>query len=218
MTQDIDPAADRTLLETTFDSVLRPSFSVDELPDLEYILTEFPAGQYMTVMTSARMPLAAAIWQPGAVGDLGILSYLAVRPDLRGRGAGRRLLTQLQSRWIAAGNTLLAEVHDPDHYTTTSDERPRDRLRFYHSVGAKRLGPRWMQPQLADHTRRVNGMLLLVLTLDPQALGVPSQLLADWARRYFTEAEGADPHDSAWSSLLGDLTAESIWVPTEIDV
>lgn len=216
---DVDPETDRALLEEVFHRILRPSFVLDELPGLDYLHEGLRTGQHLTALVLDGTPRAAAVWETSAeASGLGLLSYLAVEPEVRGSRFGTRLLSTLTESWRASGRTVLAEVHDPAHHATTATEQPVARLRFYHGCGALALGARWVQPRLSPDTSRVEGMALLCLVDAGHPTGVPASTLRAWAADYYLDSEGGVPHDPVWLALERHLTSRRLWRPMPINV
>ena len=212
---DLDAATDEpALVARTYAAVLRPSFTSDELSDVESVTPR--DGRVLTVaVTGHRSPVGAAVTELEPDG-VSLLAYLAVSPEARGLGAGARLMAHLRDSWRKAGYRLVvAEVHDPRGHAEAEDEHPEARLRFYCRAGAEVLDVPWVQPGLAGGAR-VPDMLLLVLHRAPAGragapgdgpAGVPSAALLAWAREYFVESEGEEPRDPAGRALLARIGA-----------
>ena len=83
-----DPAAQADLLQAVFDTVLRPSFSTDELPSIDVLRRGASDEHEQTIIVAidVRGPAAAAVYGRPAGLTVGVLSYLAARPGERGRG------------------------------------------------------------------------------------------------------------------------------------
>ncbi len=207
-----DPQADPGLLQSLFDTVLRPSFSTDELPSIELLERGALDGQEQTIVVAVDGdgPACAAVYGRPVGSPVGVLSYLASRPGERGRGLGGRVLTRVLE--IAAASTVevvLGEVHDPRWYAESADEQPTARLRFYERHGAAALAVPWMQPRLSPDGDRVRDMLLLAHYATPALLrsGVPSAWLAAWTEGYYVEEEGTIPDDAEYLALMARMTA-----------
>lgn len=209
-----DPAAQADLLQAVFDTVLRPSFSTDELPSIDVLRRGASDEHEQTIIVAidVRGPAAAAVYGRPAGLTVGVLSYLAARPGERGRGLGGRLLARLAE--IAERSTVelvLGEVHDPRWYEETDDEHPEARLRFYQRHGARLLAVPWIQPRLAGGGERVRDMLLLALYANDDLvdLGVPGTWIENWAEAFYAAEEGAEPDDEEYDALIERLTATS---------
>ncbi len=212
---DLDVATDDpALVARTFELVLRPSFTSEELRGLE------PVGpgplRVRTVAVDADgAPVAPAVTELEPDG-VSLLGYLAVSPAARGLGAGGRLVAHLRdSRRAGRYPLVVAEVHDPRGHPEGDDEHPEARLRFYRRAGAEVLDVPWVQPALAGGAR-VPHMLLLVLHRESSGGGgpsvegvatVPSAPLHAWALDYFVGSEGDEPRDPQGVALLTRLGA-----------
>lgn len=192
---------DPALLAATYERVLRPSFTLDELPGPEGVQPN--GGHVLTVARDASgEPVGAAFCELDPDG-VSLLEYLAVSPASRGLGAGGALLAHLRELWQARGcGLVLAEVHDPRGHAEDTDEHPEARLRFYGRAGAEVLDAPWVQPALGPRGERVPDMLLLVMHRPADADAdaeptVPSAPVLAWARDYFEVCEGDAPTDAA---------------------
>lgn len=211
-----DLSAHSGLLAATFDTVLRPSFTVDELPDLDYILDPGPQRESIVVVAiDDGDPVGAIVFGRTTGAPVGIVSYLASRPGLRSRGLGGSLMAKLAETLSTAGvEAVIGEVHDPRFTPETDEERPSDRIRFYERNGALALAVPWVQPSLSADAPRVRDMLLLTLQVSDRCRseGLPAQWIVEWATDYFVEDEGAVPTDDEFRSLM-DRIAEHDPIP-----
>lgn len=205
-------SSDPGLLAATYDEVLRPSFSHDELPSVDVVTDAFQAERFHLVLvatTVAGRPVGAAVYSDDGSG-VGILSYLAIRPGERDKGTGTALMQHLASIWVERPvQVVLGEVHDTRFYPETEADRAVSRLRFYERCGCRLLDVPWMQPRLASHSDRVRNMVLLVFHLGAAAetqAEVPSALLAAFAERYYVLQEGKVPDDVAYRALWARFT------------
>src|SRR5688572_7811162 len=158
------------------------------------------------------VPLAAGLSESDTTTQIGLLGYLATRPDRRSSGVGGALLSHMQERWAAESVTIvLAEVHDPRAWPETDDERAAARLRFYENAGGRLLMTPWVQPSLSVGARRVNDMLLLVLAEKPERReAIDSDNLRLWTRGYYIEAEGGEPEDPTYIALQQRMAGDRI--------
>ncbi|MGP4111471.1 GNAT family N-acetyltransferase [Streptomyces sp. 4N509B] len=189
-------------LDAVYRELLEPSFRADELDPLEEVREAVASGDttgWVAVDPDGR-PLAAALgeWDPEL--RVGLLAWVAVRPGLRGHGAGGRVLDAALRAWRAAWDPclILAEVADPAHHAAgeAAHGDPTARLRFYLRRGARALDVPYFQPALGAGRRRVDGMLLLVLHAHPDLGGarpdtVDGAVLRAYLESYQTSAEGA---------------------------
>jgi GNAT superfamily N-acetyltransferase len=215
--RDLDVDPDDELVERLHREVLSVSFSPDELDGADVLAEGLRDG--CTLATVALDPDGALLG--GVVAEVYgrehvlLLAYLAVRPDLRGRGIGTRLMEHVAPSWYAHPEVQLAvaEVHDPRPWSNVAEEDPLARLRLYDRMGARVLALPFVQPALGPGRARVPGFLLLAFHVDPgvevvdgDATAVPSSLVARFVRRYYEIAEGApDPADSQLNDLLSRI-------------
>lgn len=187
---------DPALVERAYRAVLAPSFTPDEIPPYEELLSDV-AGSTVVVAVQGDEPVAAAISDAGTSSPVALLGYLAVRPDQRGTGIGSLLMSRLHALWgEGTAEVVLGEVHDPRCWPASEDERPADRLRFYERAGARLLAAPWVQPRLRGDGERVPGMLLLVMWARAGRASVPAAWVRDWTAAYYLLAEGlARPAD-----------------------
>lgn len=199
------PADDPALVARTYDEVLRPSFTTDELAGPDAVTPG--DGRVLTVAVAAGgLPVAAAVTETVPDG-VSLLAYLAVSPAARGLGAGGRMVDHLQESWRALGLPLVVgEVHDPRGHAESEDEHPEARLRFYGRAGARVLDVPWVQPALDAGGARVPHMLLLAMH-ETDAPDVASADVLDWARDYFSSAEGEGYEDAQVAALLARIGA-----------
>jgi GNAT superfamily N-acetyltransferase len=207
--------SDGPLLQRLYADVLAPSFDRDELEGVDALAdglegsgaTELSA---VAALDPAGGPLGVLIAErfPGAPDAL-LLSYLAVRPDARGRGVGTSLMRSAAAGWRADPRVLLVvgEAHDPRAWERGGDEDPVSRLRLYERLGARALGVPFVQPALDADRARVPGFLLLAFYADAAALASPeavrSDLLSGFIRAYYLVAEGPPrPDDGELPALL----------------
>lgn len=210
---------DAELLKALYRDVLAPAFEPDELETMEALIPRLqgerkPDAFAMVLCDDDGSVLA------GLVAELDrdrvmLLSYLAVRDDLRGRGIGGFLLDRVARSWYEDKGVLLAlgEVHDPRVWSSQEGEAARRRLRLYERHGAELLDMPFVQPALRPDAHRVPGFLVLAFHVDPSILmrsgdrsGVPAGLLSWFVRRYYASAEGVrEPDDDPQLSAI--LTA-----------
>lgn len=200
-----DTSEHQDLVQATFDVVLRPSFTVDELPDVDYLTGDDDRATLMVVASDPDGPAATIVFSRAVGAPVGIVSYLASRPGLRSRGLGGLLVATLAEMLRTAGvEVVIGEVHDPRFTVETEHERPSDRIRFYERNGALALAVPWVQPSLSPGASRVRDMLLLTLSVSDRCRteGIPAEWIVDWAAAYFAEDEGAEPTDDEYRSLI----------------
>jgi GNAT superfamily N-acetyltransferase len=202
-------ADDPALVERAYRDVLAPSFTANEIPPSEQFTAEVANDTVVVGRRDGRI-VAAAVTDAGVSAPVGLLSYLAVRPDQRGTGAGSSMMRQLREVWQSGiAEVVLGEVHDPRCWPEAEDERPSARLRFYERHGARLLTVPWVQPRLHDGGDRVEGMLLLVMWSRHHVDAVPALWIRGWTIDYFKSAEGVDESngDPVLSALLARIDA-----------
>jgi hypothetical protein len=127
-----------------------------------------------------------------------LLSYLAVRPGIRGGGIGAALLRQLLPGWRdrSGSEMVVAEIEDPRAHQPTELGDPTARVRFYQRQGYRLLPVPFVQPRVAADQGRVRGMLLVVAP--DERVGdqpVPAHLVRAFLTEYFDSAEGVGADD-----------------------
>jgi hypothetical protein len=212
----LEPATNDKLT-SLYREIVVPAFPPDELMSVD----ELEAGVRLgtTRVTAAvderGAPAACAVaeWSPAS--RVLLLSYLAVAGSGRGRGVGGSLYRHVLGEWTAQYGPCLfvAEVEHPDqHAGSAAHGDPLRRLRFYGAHGARVLRLPYFQPALRQGSRRIYGMLLLALHVDPPFTGprpdsVAGAPLALWMQEYLAETEGPAGGDPAAAALLDALAA-----------
>ncbi|WP_129843367.1 N-acetyltransferase [Streptomyces sp. RFCAC02] len=195
--------------------VLRPSFSDDELSPPDELREGVASGALSVLWTDggARGPLAAAVGDFDRRHRIVLLTWLAVRPGLRGGGIGGPLLDAAVATWRTAHAPclVLAEVADPAHHTSEAAHGdPAARLRFYRRHGGRVLDLPYFQPALGPGRRRVPHLLLVVLHADPGFAGSAPDTVDGGVLRTCLEerqaasegAVGTDPESAAlWQAV-----------------
>lgn len=220
------------LLERLYREVLEPSFAAPELESLDAlmaVLSETDATTEIAAVVDSRSEVMG-----GAVGDwdkatgVYLVSYLAARPGMRGRGIGTLLMDRLRSWWEARdANVVFAEVEDPRYHKPSQYGDPVARLRFYERLGARVLALPYTQPQARPGVGRVPGVLLLVFYVASgvgSASGLSAELLRNYLCNYFSDAEQLSPPDAAgevadlFPQLLGASTVPIVAVPRYVEI
>jgi GNAT superfamily N-acetyltransferase len=179
--------------------VLTPSFPPDELHSLRTLHSALEAGTgpiWIAEDDDGRI-LGGAVGEWDAENRVVLLSYLAVRPGIRGGGVG--------------GSLLRAAVEDPAHFRgSEAHGDPAARWRFYQRQGGRALDLPYFQAALRPDTRRVPHLMLVVLHADPKFnVAGPDTVdpapLRAYLEGYQRECEGAvgvDPQAMAlWQAL-----------------
>ena len=199
------------LLRALHEEILAPSF-----PAAEYVppATIDPKGETALIACSAGQVVGGAIGDLFPVSRSLLLSYLAVRPGLRGSGVGGALMGALKERWLGPHPLAFLELDDPRHHTTDDNfGDPAARLRFYGRFGIRLLTIPYFQPRLRADLARGYHMILGVIPPDggtpPQT--APGAQVAAFLREYFGDCEGSaagDDPDVRW--LLDAASAAQI--------
>ena len=215
--RDLDVDPDPELLDRFHREVLAVSFSPDELDDAAAMQRRLRGDADSRLLASVALGPGDAVLGGIAAevyADEGVLllAYLAVRPDLRGRGVGAALVEHAGRRWFddPAVRLALGEVHDPRVWPEQADEHPGRRLRFYGRFDARVLGVPFVQPALRAGRPRIRGFLLLAFHVDPSVevrrdgdSAVCSEIVSRFVRRYYEVSEGAEPpHDAELARML----------------
>jgi GNAT superfamily N-acetyltransferase len=215
--RDLDVDPDDELVERLHREVLRVSFSPDELDGADVLAEGLRDGCTLAsiALDADGSVLGGVVAEVYAREHVLLLAYLAVRPDLRGRGIGTQLMEHVEPRWYARTDIDLAvaEVHDPRPWANAAGEDPLARLRLYERMGARVLAVPFVQPALGPGRARVPGFLLLAFhvdrTIEVEEGGVAaigSDIVGGFVRRYYEIAEGApDPADSQLNDLLARI-------------
>jgi GNAT superfamily N-acetyltransferase len=198
-----------------YSEVLDPSFPPDELHTLETLHGAMEAGTgpiWIAEDDEGRI-LGGAVGEWDAGSRIVLLSYLAVRPGIRGGGVGGSLLRAALDAWRSRLSPcmILAEVEDPAHYRGGGAHGdPAARWRFYQRHRGRALDLPYFQAALRPGTARVPHLMLVVLHADPKFSGAgpdtidPASLRA-YLEDYQRQCEGAvgtDPQAMAlWQAL-----------------
>jgi GNAT superfamily N-acetyltransferase len=215
--QDLRRDYDEELLHDLYTQVLEPSFARDELEPVESIAAGLQGRREGDVLAAVALdasgkPLGGLIAERDSQTSVLLLSYIAVRPEARGRGIATLFMEHVAADWYRHPDVLLAlaEVHDPRSFADVVGEDSIGRLRLYERLGARLLAVPFVQPALTEGRERIPGFLLLVFHADPRACverdgstGVRSEIVTDFIRRYYESAEGVTPpYDPQLAKLL----------------
>jgi len=205
------------LLDVVYEELLVPNFPAHELVTPAALRAGLESGlQWVSAVVRDGRPDGAAIaeWSP----DSGVLllSYLAVRRDLRSSGIGGTLLGEVLTGWQQRVHPLLtlAEIEHPAAHTPDGDKGDQSaRLRFYARHGARVLDVPYFQPSLGPGAARVPGLVLALLATAPEladAEVVPSGPVRTYMTQYFEETEGKVPDDPATTELFAAMAPGGI--------
>ncbi|WP_205325982.1 GNAT family N-acetyltransferase [Glycomyces sp. YM15] len=193
------------MLAQVYREVLVPAFPPEELESEESLAEtlETGLGSLLVAVDDTGRPAAAAFGHWWEASRVQMLANLAVKPGTRGHGLGGRLLRDAVDAWRERYDPCLivAEIESPDARMVHEDYGdPRRRLGFYESAGARVLDLPYFQPGIGGASRRVQGMLLLVIhadpTFTPERLDrLSGKLLRAFITEYLAAAEGEPAND-----------------------
>ena len=195
---DFSQIPDSGLFRRGYTEILEPSLPAGELEDLDELASRVEAGEtYAAVALHDGVPIGMVVADPFDEVRVLLLSYVAVRPGIRGGGVGAALLRLLPA-WRDRSDVeiVLAEIEDPRAHQVSDYGDPVARVRFYQRQGYQLLPIPFVQPRVAADQDRVPGMLLIVAP-DERAGDRPvsRQLVHAFLTNYFESAEGAEVQD-----------------------
>lgn len=202
-----------------FDTILAPSFALDELEPYEEFENKLDEGvtTLLVGVDDAGDLVAGAVFVNIRAASAVLLRQMATRQDLRGTGLGTELyhgfLQTLEE--TEQPSLVLAEVQHPDfHEAHPRHGDPLSRLRFYERFDALIIDAPYYKPSLAPGLQPVYGLLLLALYVRPDLinpartyLDPPENLL--FALRSLLYADG-DPDDAAAAKLLSAASVSRV--------
>lgn len=148
--------------------VLSPSFRPGELEQEDALvagLTTAGGNSIGAMATSADGEiLGGLVAQWFGTSRVLLATNLAIRPELRGRGLGSRLMEFAVPRWIRRFDPrlVLAEIEDPRWYEGDHEHGdPRARMLLYERLGGRALPIDHFLPALTPGSSRVLHLLLL---------------------------------------------------------
>lgn len=205
-------------LRRFYDEVLEASFPPAELISL----TEFEMNYKSSAPDYPGMiaklddePVGGVLGEYSATSGVLLLSYLAVRKDLRGSGIGTDLLSRALPRWRETVQpvAVLAEIEDPRRYTASSFGDPTARARWYDRLGARFLPISYFQPALRPGLPRAPGLLLI--SLDTDAETIPTNVVTLFLDEYIEACEGAETRrtDPKYLALRAEVVSWGDAVP-----
>lgn len=199
-----------------YEVIFEPSFPPDELLSSSVLRErlEDGTGPILAAEDDDGTLLGGAVGEWDAESRIMLLTYLAIRPGLRGRGVGSALLTAALEAWNSEFGpcVVLAEVEDPEHFSGGIEAHgdPVARWRFYERHGGRVLDIPYFQAALRPDLRRVPHLMLTVLSLAPEFAGsapdtVDPATLRTYLEGYQIACEGRIGTDSEaqamWESL-----------------
>jgi GNAT superfamily N-acetyltransferase len=131
-----------------YEALYESSFPASERKELDYMLTGDKAAAYEVLAVSTPDCPVAGMVITVTHGDLTMLDYLAISPDLRGQGLGHAVLPMIRDRVKeTSGGHFFLEIETPPPVCIPRDPcgNPKQRMRrkaFYASVGMVETGVR----------------------------------------------------------------------------
>ena len=122
-----------------YDTLYEASFPVSERKDLDSLLTGAHADHYRVLVARTPDRPVAGMVITATHGDLVMLDYLAVHPDLRGQGLGHAILPLAKAQ--CPDKHFFLEIEYPTEDCDNLPERVR-RKHFYLSAGLAETGIR----------------------------------------------------------------------------
>jgi hypothetical protein len=200
------------VIEAFYHQVLQPSFAADVLiglDELQEIADRFSGSVWLAQDEADGTILGGAVWEWDESVRVVLLSYIAVRPGIRGGGIGGPLYLEALDSWRRRFRPclVLAEIEDPaapvhggseEHSEDHGDAA--DRLRFYLSRGSRVLDFPYFQPALEPGADRVSGLLLIVLYADTEFAGtgdgtIDAGVVRKYLENYQIQYEGKVARD-----------------------
>jgi GNAT superfamily N-acetyltransferase len=197
---DLSQLPNSGLLRRGYAEILVPSLPAGELEDVDGLAGHVEAGStYAALALHDDVPIGMVVADPFDQVQVLLLSYLAVRPGIRGGGVGAALLRHFLPQWRdrSESQIVLAEIEDPRAHRATDAGDPEARVRFYQRQGYRLLPVPFVQPRVAADKDRIRGMLLAVAPdeRDGDDRPVSTKLVHAFLTDYFGSAEGVGVGD-----------------------
>ena len=156
--------------------------------------------------------VAFAIVHISSLHRIALLEYMAVHPDLRGRGLGRGLLEHLLPRLRAAQRSLVIEVESDKPATPDRSLRTR-RKQFYLSFNARQIaGLAYLMPQVSTGTPPPMDLLVCLAqpslaesSSSPSLHTLAKPILRSWLTGIYVEVYGQSSADPRLVDMLATL-------------
>jgi Acetyltransferase (GNAT) family len=197
-----------SVIERIYKVLLESSFGPNELDTLKTLLDGLAEdGSYEAwglCVLDGETPVGCILGYPDKSSGVLLIGYLVVNIRLRGRGAGSRLITEVQKRWFEKPDytLVLCEVEDPRHHGVDRGSDPVLRAALYARQGMQVIVGPYFQPKLeGEDKERVYNLFLTVVneSNDPATWqdSVSGQQIAEFLCEYFhASGEGEDwPRD-----------------------
>jgi GNAT superfamily N-acetyltransferase len=183
-----DSDADGEALASFYNTVYQREFpDADERESLanmlDYLTQKKPAGWYgannyhIAVAELTGRPVGLCVSDYSASANAGIIEFLVIVPEERGRGLGKQLLEFTESLIAADARRahgccprgIVAEMNDPFRIALRADNMdPFDRAMLWHHWGFRRLHMPYSQPALSAAQTPVGHLMLICKPLDPR--------------------------------------------------
>ncbi|MBQ2990849.1 MAG: GNAT family N-acetyltransferase [Clostridia bacterium] len=123
-------------IKRLYEAHMRRDFPPSELKSLSSILRMVAAGCYdvLGAYQDGELAAYALVYCPRGERCV-LLDYLAVPPELRGKGIGSAFVSVLRRYYSSRADVLLIECERPK--TAPDESEARNRIRFYTQAGAK---------------------------------------------------------------------------------
>jgi GNAT superfamily N-acetyltransferase len=128
----------------------------------------------------------------------GLITYMAIAPEARRHGLGKRLQRESALALFAAGTrAVFGEVNDPRLAGTGVDEPVEAmwrRLERNQAWGARVVNARYVQPALAPGLGRDHGLCLIALAgAQPLPGSLPGGIVREFVEELYAATEGCPP-------------------------
>lgn len=168
-----------------YDTLIAPNFA-ESRRDTRGRFTEDCTAGRLRMTTSVRDGEYIGVAITRGFADATLLSYLAVRSDMRSTGVGAELLRKCV---LESSPPILAEVERPDSYECHPVHGDPDRrLAFYAEHGGHVIDIPFFQRSVSPGRSRRHGTMLM--RIDPAEGGwMPSESLRGFVGEYFGESD-----------------------------
>lgn len=162
-----------------------------------------PDYQFLVALLLGEVAGLAVLFHSQKI-PLSLLEFLAVRPEVRGRGIGRWLFGQTVAQTDTAQRPLLIEA-ESDLTSTAGQPERRRRKQFYRSLGAGEInGLHYLMPQVANTPPPP---MELMLHAQPQPVTVLRADLRQWLHTIYTQVYNQAAEDPRLRRMLDPLPA-----------
>lgn len=178
-----------------YDELLSPAFLPEELPEHDEMVAGIVDGRIIAhALGDQESPEALTLGRFHEPSGVLLLEFLSVRPGLRGKGSGARLLDEALTSWQAEfePSMIVGEIEHP--WLREADEAlgdPVARLRFYHRAGVRVVPVAYVLPPMRAGGPSVPHLMLGVFRADGSLPGnsIPAAPLRSFLADRFPHAE-----------------------------